>query len=94
MKQSYGFLEVTGYAAALKCADIMIKTAYITISHMERIGSGLVTIMIEGDLASVQAAIEAGIESAESSLLTANVIARPYEGFLNVTNQTKEGSDG
>lgn len=58
MKQSLGLLEVCGLALAISCADIMAKSASITLLALEKTnGSGWMVIKITGDVASVQAAI-------------------------------------
>lgn len=83
IKKSIGIIEVVGIVTAAACIDAMTKTAYVEVSNLERIGSGLITIIIEGDLASVQVAIEAGEEMATrfGEMIATRVIARPYEGL-------------
>lgn len=64
MKQSLGLLEVCGLALAISCADIMAKSASITLLALEKTnGSGWMVIKITGDVASVQAAITTGAHS-------------------------------
>lgn len=85
MKQSLGLLEVCGLALAISCADIMAKSASITLLALEKTnGSGWMVIKITGDVASVQAAITTGVHFAErqNGLVAHNVIARPGEGIL------------
>ncbi len=66
MKQSLGLLEVCGLALAISCADIMAKSASITLLALEKTnGSGWMVIKITGDVASVQAAITTGAHFAE-----------------------------
>ena len=66
MKQSLGLLEVCGLALAISCADIMAKSASITLVALEKTnGSGWTVIKITGDVASVQAAITTGAQFAE-----------------------------
>lgn len=86
MYQSMGILEVVGMAAATACTDRMIKSAFVQIDKMEKTGSGLLTIIIRGDLASVQYAIEKGVEEAMkfNALYQYEVIPRPYEGIESV----------
>lgn len=67
MKQSLGLLEVCGLALAISCADIMAKSASITLVALEKTnGSGWTVIKITGDVASVQAAITTGAQFASS----------------------------
>ncbi len=85
MKQSLGLLEVCGLALAVSCADIMAKSASITLVALEKTnGSGWTVIKITGDVASVQAAITTGAQFAEqrNGLVAHKVIARPGEGIL------------
>lgn len=85
MKQSLGLLEVCGLALAISCADIMAKSASITLVALEKTnGSGWTVIKITGDVASVQAAITTGANFAEqrNGLVAHKVIARPGEGIL------------
>lgn len=93
MYQSYGFVEVIGYIAATACADAMVKMAYVTVDRVERIGAGYVTIAIKGDLASVQAALQAAEDVAHrfGELVATKVIARPYEECLTLMESGKEG---
>lgn len=66
MKQSLGLLEVCGLALAISCADIMAKSASITLLALEKTnGSGWMVIKITGDVASVQAAITTGAHFAK-----------------------------
>jgi hypothetical protein len=63
VKQSLGLLEVCGLALAISCADIMAKSASITLVALEKTnGSGWTVIKITGDVASVQAAITTGAQ--------------------------------
>ncbi|WP_108670440.1 BMC domain-containing protein [Peribacillus acanthi] len=80
MDRSVGLLEVIGTATAMACIDSMVKSAFVEVISTEKTGSGMITIIIEGDLASVKAAIERGEEVASSKggAFSANVIARPY----------------
>lgn len=85
MKQSLGLLEVCGLALAISCADIMAKSASITLVALEKTnGSGWMAIKITGDVASVQAAITTGVQFAEQrdGLVAHKVIARPGDGIL------------
>ncbi|EKQ8958521.1 TPA: propanediol utilization microcompartment protein PduK [Salmonella enterica subsp. enterica serovar Typhi] len=85
VKQSLGLLEVCGLALAISCADIMAKSASITLLALEKTnGSGWMVIKIAGDVASVQAAITTSAQFAEqrNGLVAHKVIARPGEGIL------------
>jgi ethanolamine utilization protein EutM len=77
--QSYGFIETRGLIGAIEAADAMAKAANVRLVSRQGIGAGLVTVVCEGDLASCQAAVEAGRNAAVrvGELVTAHVIARP-----------------
>lgn len=79
MNKAIGIIETRGYAAALRAADMMLKMAYVEIVRQEQIGSGLVTTVIEGDIASVKEALEYGAEAAQSTgeLIAVHSIAKP-----------------
>ncbi|MCM0649232.1 BMC domain-containing protein [Clostridium swellfunianum] len=79
MSKAIGIIETRGYAAALRAADMMLKMAYVDIVKQEQIGSGLVTTIIEGDIASVKEALDYGAEAAQSTgeLVAVHSIAKP-----------------
>ena len=54
--QALGMIETRGLVAAIEAADAMVKAANVTLIGTERIGSGLVTVMVRGDVGAVQAA--------------------------------------
>ena len=76
---SKGFIETKGLVAAVEAADAMVKAANVKISSTERVGGGLVVVVIEGDVGAVKAAIDAGTAAAKKvgDLVSVNVIARP-----------------
>lgn len=87
--QSYGFIETKGLVGAIEAADAMAKAANVHLVTRQGIGAGLVTVVCEGDLASCQAAVEAGRNAAVrvGELVAAHVIARPdgdTEGLVKV----------
>src|SRR5512140_1241448 len=87
--QSYGFIETKGLVGAIEAADAMAKAANVRLVTRQGIGAGLVTVVCEGDLASCQAAVEAGRNAAirVGELVAAHVIARPdsdTEGLVKV----------
>lgn len=76
-----GLLETQGLVAALHAADEMLKGAQVKLAGKEKIGAAYVTIMIRGDVAAVQAAIQTGRQTVErlgGKLIMADVIARPH----------------
>jgi len=76
-----GFIETKGLVAAYEAADTMVKAANVELISKENIGAGLVTIIIEGDVGAVKAAVDAGVSAAQKvgEVVAAHVIARPQE---------------
>ncbi|GIX04904.1 MAG: hypothetical protein KatS3mg114_0773 [Planctomycetaceae bacterium] len=79
--QALGLLETQGLVAALHATDDMLKASNVTLAGKEKIGAAYVTIMIRGDVAAVQTAIEVGRQTVErlgGKLILADVIPRPH----------------
>ncbi len=79
--KSKGFIETKGLVAAIEAADAMVKSANVEIVNRKIIGGGLVTVIVEGDVGAVKAAVDAGAEAAKKvgELVSVHVIARPNE---------------
>ncbi|RZT02040.1 propanediol utilization microcompartment protein PduA [Cuneatibacter caecimuris] len=79
-QQALGMVETRGLTAAIEAADAMIKSAEVTLVGTEKIGSGLVTVMVRGDVGAVKAATEAGSAAASrlGELVAVHVIPRPH----------------
>ena len=80
-KQALGMVESKGLVGAIEAADAMVKAANVTLVGKEQIGSGLVTIMVRGDVGAVKASVEAGAAAAKrvGDLVSVHVIPRPHE---------------
>ena len=78
--KSLGFVEVSGTAAAIDALDIMCKSANVELIGTEKIGSGLVSVMVRGDVGAVKAATEAGSVAASrlGEIVAVHVIPRPH----------------
>lgn len=74
-----GMIETKGLVGAIEAADAMVKAANVTLVGKTRVGGGLVTVMVRGDVGAVKAATDAGAAAAErvGELLSVHVIARP-----------------
>ena len=81
VKQALGMIETRRLTAAIEAADSMVKAAEVALVGTEKIGSGLVTVMVRGDVGAVKAAVEAGAATASSlgELVATHVIPRPHE---------------
>lgn len=78
--EALGMVETRGLTAAIEAADSMVKAAQVTLIGTEKIGSGLVTVMVRGDVGAVKAAVEAGAANASKlgELVATHVIPRPH----------------
>lgn len=75
-----GMIETKGLVASIEAADAMVKAANVTLIGKEKVGGGLITILIRGDVGAVKAATEAGAEAAKrvGELISVHVIPRPH----------------
>lgn len=80
MRQAIGMIEVRSLIGAIEAADAMLKSASVTIKDFQIVGSGLVSVTVEGDVGAVNAAVESGRERASqiAEITSANVIPRPH----------------
>ncbi|MBO1300606.1 MULTISPECIES: BMC domain-containing protein [unclassified Enterococcus] len=87
-EEALGLVETIGLVPALKAADEMLKAANVELISYENIGSTLVTIMIKGDVAAVEASVAAGAKVAsEIGKLTAqNVMPRPVSSVGEIVS--------
>ena len=78
--EALGMIETRGLTAAIEAADAMVKSAEVTLIGTEKIGSGLVSVMVRGDVGAVNAAVEAGSQAASKlgELIATLVIPRPH----------------
>ena len=80
VQQALGMVETRGLVAAIEAADAMLKSANVVLVGTEKIGSGLVSVMVRGDVGAVKAAVESGAASASrlGELVATHVIPRPH----------------
>ena len=81
MKLALGMVETKGLVGAIEAADAMVKAANVQLVGKEKIGSGLVTVMVRGDVGAVKASVVAGAAAAKrvGELVSVHVIPRPHE---------------
>ncbi len=85
MGKSYGFIEITGVVAAINALDIMCKTADVELASWERkLGGRLVTLIVQGDVSAVTAAVNAAVEQAIKKPASYAVIANPHEEIVKL----------
>ncbi|WP_460278236.1 propanediol utilization microcompartment protein PduA [Clostridium sp. CTA-5] len=80
MHDALGMVETKGLVGAIEAADAMVKSANVTLVGYEKIGSGLVTVMVRGDVGAVKAATDAGAAAAQKvgEVVSIHVIPRPH----------------
>lgn len=85
MSQALGIIETKGEVPLIEAVDAMLKAANVQLIKTIQIGGAFVTAIVQGDVGSVKAAVDAGAAAAQRSgeLVAAHVIARPTEGLIN-----------
>jgi ethanolamine utilization protein EutM len=84
MSQALGLIETKGYVGNVEAADAMAKAADVSLVKQVQIGGGFLTILVQGDVGSVKAAVDAGAEAASKvgELVGSHVIPRPHTDLL------------
>ena len=79
--EALGMVETKGLTALVEASDAMVKSANVTLLGWQKIGSGLVTAFVVGDVAAVKAAVDAGAAAAGrvGEVVAVQVIPRPHE---------------
>lgn len=92
MNDALGMVETKGLIAAVEAADAMVKSANVCLVGYEKIGSGLVTVMVRGDVGAVKAATDAGAAAAQKvgELVSVHVIPRPHTDTEKILPKVKE----
>ena len=78
--EALGMIETKGLIGSIEAADAMVKAANVVLIGTEKIGSGLVSVMVRGDVGAVNAAVEAGGTAAArlGEVIATHVIPRPH----------------
>lgn len=79
-QEALGMIETKGLVCAIEAADSMTKAANVNLVGYEKIGSGLVTVIVRGDVGAVKAAVDAGTAAASKlgEIISSHVIPRPH----------------
>ena len=79
-QEALGMVETKGLVGAIEAADAMVKSANVSLVGYEKIGSGLVTVMVRGDVGAVKASTDAGAAAAQKvgEVVSVDVIPRPH----------------
>jgi ethanolamine utilization protein EutM len=84
--QALGLVETKGLVAAVQAADAMVKAANVRLVTKQQPGGGLISIIVQGDVGAVRAAVDAGAAAANKigQVVSAHVISRPHEGMEDI----------
>ena len=91
-QEALGMVETRGLVAAIEAADSMLKAANVELIGTEKIGSGLVSVMVRGDVGAVKAAVEAGGQAASrlGEIIATHVIPRTHSDVEKILPKIKE----
>lgn len=94
MKQALGMIETVGLVALFEATDAMLKSANVTFAGWQTVGAGMVTAFVEGDVAAVKAATDAGAEAAArvGQVVSVQVISRPHDELPCFAGQGKKAA--
>ncbi len=90
-QEALGMVETRGLVAAIEAADSMLKAANVVLIGTEKIGSGLVSVMVRGDVGAVKSAVETGANNAQrlGELVATHVIPRPHDDVEKILPSLK-----
>lgn len=79
--EALGLIETKGLVCLIEASDAMLKAANVKLVGWTKIGSGMVTALVSGDVAAVRAAVDAGVAAAQriGEVVSSSVIPRPHE---------------
>ena len=94
--EALGMIETKGFVALLEATDAMMKAANVQFMGWDKVGSGLVTAFVTGDVAAVKAATDAGANAAGriGDVVSVQVIPRPHEDLGSVLPARTRGKAG
>ena len=92
MDEALGMIETKGLVPVIEAADAMLKAAKVRYVGMQKVGSGLVSVFIEGDVAACKAAVDAGSAAAGrvGEVVSVHVIPRPHDDVSKILPSVKE----
>ncbi|ABY93233.1 microcompartments protein [Thermoanaerobacter ethanolicus JW 200] len=90
--EALGMVETRGLVPAIEAADAMVKAANVKLVGYEKIGSGLVTVMVRGDVGATKAATDAGAAAARKvgEVVSVHVIPRPHADVEKILPKAEE----
>ena len=86
ISEALGMIETKGFVSLVEASDAMMKAANVQFLGWDKVGSGLVSAFVTGDVAAVKAAIDAGAAAAGrvGEVVSVQVIARPHEDLEKI----------
>jgi ethanolamine utilization protein EutM len=89
--EALGMIETKGLVALIEASDAMLKSANVQMVGWEKVGSGLVTAFVVGDVAAVKAAVDAGASAASKigEVVSVQVIPRPHDELVSILPKPK-----
>jgi ethanolamine utilization protein EutM len=93
-REALGMVETRGLVASIEASDAMVKAANVVLIGNEKIGAGLVTAMVRGDVGAVKAATDAGAAAAAKvgEVVSVHVIPRPHQDVEQILPPTGSGA--
>jgi ethanolamine utilization protein EutM len=93
IKEALGMIETRGLVANIEAADAMVKAANVVLVGQQKVGAGLVTTMVRGDVGAVKAATDAGAAAAAKvgEVVSVHVIPRPHQDVEMILPQPPAG---
>ena len=90
-QEALGLIESRGMVALVEATDAALKAANVTYRGWKQVGSGLVTVVLEGDVAAVKAAVDAGAAAGAKvgEIVSVDVIARPHDDIGRILPNNK-----
>jgi ethanolamine utilization protein EutM len=85
--EAIGMVETRGIIPAIAALDTMVKAANVRLIDLKRVGSGLICVIVEGDVAAVKSAVDVGKrvhEQTGGEMFASNVIPRPHPELVNM----------
>jgi ethanolamine utilization protein EutM len=95
-QQAVGMIETKGLVSSIEASDAMLKSANVEMIGWDKVGSGLVTSFVAGDVAAVKAAVDAGAAAAArvGEVVGVHVIPRPHEDTTKMIPQPASAPSG
>ena len=92
MSEALGMIETKGYVGAVEASDAMVKAANVRLVKTIPIGGGMITVLAQGDVGSVKAAVDAGANAAArvGELISSHLLARPHDDLLKAFVDAKK----